>query len=152
MTTIVRELLVHKGQRVYSVEPSATVREAVALLGEREIGAVLVCEAQHVVGVLTERDCMRQVLWQGRYTLDSPVRDVMRAEFTTVELSDSIQHCMSLMNDRRTRHLPVVEQGLVVGVISMGDVINGLLREQQYVIESLEGYISGSPSSRPLAQ
>jgi predicted transcriptional regulator len=152
MTTIVEELLVHKGRQVHSVEPSATVRDAVALLGEREIGAVLVCEARRVVGVLTERDCMRQVLWQGRHTLDSPVRDVMRAEFTSVELGDSIQHCMSLMNDRRTRHLPVVAQGLVVGVISMGDVINGLLREQQYVIESLEGYISGSPSVRPLAQ
>jgi CBS domain-containing protein len=152
MTTIVQELLVHKGRRVHSVEPSATVRDAVALLGEREIGAVLICEAQRVIGVLTERDCMRQVLWQGLHTLDSPVRDVMRAEFTSVELRDSIQHCMGLMNDRRTRHLPVVDQGLVVGVISMGDVINGLLREQQYVIESLEGYISGSPSVRPLAQ
>jgi predicted transcriptional regulator len=151
MATIVEQLLVHKGRNVWSVSPTATVRDAVALLGEQEIGAVFVCDGQRVVGVLSERDCMRKLLWEGKSTLDSSVRDVMRAEFSTVAPRDSIQHCMSLMNDRRTRHLPVVEQGRVIGVISMGDVINGLLREQQYLIESLEGYISGSPSVRPSA-
>jgi len=151
MATIVKQLLEHKGQRVHSVEPNACVRDAVALLGEQGIGAVLVCESQRVLGVLSERDCLRKVLWQGECTLDSPVRELMRLDFSTVDPNDSLQHCMSLMNDRRTRHLPVVDQGCLVGVISMGDVINAELREQQYLIESLECYISGSPSVRPSA-
>jgi CBS domain-containing protein len=151
MGTIVEHLLTHKGRRIWSVEPDATIRAAVALFGENEIGAVLVCEAGKVVGVLSERDCMRSLLWQGRCSLDSPVRDAMRADVAQVTPRDSLQHCMSLMNDRRTRHLPVVDVGEVVGVISMGDVINAFVREQAYMIESLEGYISGSPSVRPAA-
>jgi CBS domain-containing protein len=151
MSTNVEQLLVHKGRKVWSVEPDATVRQAVAILGEEQIGAVLVCDGQRVLGVLSERDCIRSVLYENDSTLDSPVSDVMRSTFSTVSPRDSIQHCMSLMNDRRTRHLPVIDQGRVTGVISMGDVINGLLREQQYLIESLEGYISGSPSVRPPA-
>jgi CBS domain-containing protein len=151
MGTIVEHLLTHKGRRIWSVAPDATVREAVALFGEHEIGAVIVCEDGNVVGVLSERDCMRCLLWQGRCTLDSPVRVAMRADVASVTSRDSLQDCMGLMNDRRTRHLPVVDAGELVGVISMGDVINAFVREQAYMIESLEGYISGSPSVRPAA-
>lgn len=151
MATIVEQLLLHKGNQVHCVEPTATVREAVALLGERRIGAVLVCQGKRVLGVLSERDCTREVLWRGSATLDTPVSELMRREVVTVRLSDSIDYCMSLMNDRRVRHLPVVEHGELAGVISIGDVINALLREQQTLIESLESYISGSPSVRPPA-
>jgi CBS domain-containing protein len=151
MTTIVEHLLVHKGRRVFSVEPDDTVADAVALLGEQSIGAVLVCSEKGVVGVLSERDCVRKVLWERRCTLDSPVREIMHGSVTSVSPRDSIQHCMSLMNDRRIRHLPVLDQGELVGVISIGDVINALIREQAVLIESLEGYISGSPSVRPAA-
>jgi CBS domain-containing protein len=151
MATTVDQLLQHKGRSVHSVEPSAQIRDAVAMFGNQEIGAVLVCEAERVVGVLSERDCMRKVLWRQECTLDSPIRELMRTDFSAVEPHDSIQHCMSLMNNRRTRHLPVVDEGRVVGVISMGDVINGVLREQQYLIDSLETYITGSPSVRPSA-
>lgn len=151
MATIVQQLLMHKGRRVHSLEPDATVREAVALFGTYEIGAVLICQADKVLGVLSERDCMRKVLWQGQHSLDSKVREVMRIDSPYVSLTDSIQHCMGLMNDRRTRHLPVVEEGRVVGIISMGDVIHSVLGDQQHLIESLEDYITGSPSVRPPA-
>jgi CBS domain-containing protein len=151
MSMNVEHLLTHKGRRVHSVEPNATVRDAVALLGEHRIGAVMVCDDKQVVGIVSERDCLRSVLWQNHCTLDCKVTKVMRVDFSTVEPSDSIQHCMSLMNDRRTRHLPVCLHGQLVGVISIGDVINGLLHDQQCLIESLEGYISGSPSVRPAA-
>lgn len=151
MATIVQQLLAHKGRRVHSLEPDATIREAVALFGEHEIGAVLICEDGKALGVLSERDCMRKVLWQAQFGLDSKVREVMRIDFPSVTLTDSIQHCMGLMNDRRTRHLPVVENARVVGIISMGDVIHSVLGDQQHLIESLEDYISGSPSVRPPA-
>jgi CBS domain-containing protein len=151
MSTMVDQLLAHKGRQIWSVAPETTVREAVALFGEREIGAVLVCEAHHLIGMLTERDCIRKLLWQGRCTLESPVREVMRTDVPAVSPHDTIQHCMGLMNDRRTRHMPVLDGEQVVGVISMGDVIHTLLLEQECLIASLEGYISGSPSARPSA-
>jgi predicted transcriptional regulator len=151
MATNVEQLLLHKGRNVHTVQPTTTVRQAVTLLGEKQIGAVLVCEADRVVGVVSERDCVREILWQMQCTPESPVRMLMRIDFSTVQLSDSIEHCMSLMNDRHTRHLPVVEHGRLVGLISMGDVIHGALHEQQHYIDSLETYIHGSPSARPPA-
>lgn len=152
MATIVEQLLLHKGNHVHCVDPTASVRDAVALLGEQRIGAVLVCKGKRVLGIISERDCTREVLWQGSCTLDTPVTELMRHEVVTVRPHDSLDYCMSLMNDRRIRHLPVVgDHGELVGVISIGDVINSLLREQQSLIESLESYISGSPSVRPPA-
>jgi CBS domain-containing protein len=151
MATIVEQLLQQKGRHVHTVEPSASIGYAVALMGEKGLGAVLVCQAQQVVGVLSERDCIRGVLWQKLCTSDSPVSDLMRIDFPIVGSEDTIQHCMAVMIERRSRHLPVLERGQLIGVISMGDVINGLLRDQQYVIETLESYISGSPSTRPPA-
>jgi CBS domain-containing protein len=151
MSTKVEQLLAHKGITVWSVDPDATVEDAVALFGTHEIGAVLVCDQQGLLGILCERDCVRNILWQGRSTLASRVRDVMRPDVTAVSPRDSIEHCMALMNDRRTRYLPVVDHGEIRGVISIGDVIHALLGEKEWLIESLEGYISGSPSMRPPA-
>lgn len=152
MSTRVQQLLAQKGSStVWSLEPEATVQEAVTLFGTHEIGAVLVCDRHGLLGVLSERDCVRKILWEGRSTLQSLVRDVMRADVTHVTPRDSIEHCMGLMTDRRTRHLPVVDQGTVLGVISIGDVIHALIGEKESLIESLEGYISGSPSVRPAA-
>jgi CBS domain-containing protein len=151
MATIVEQLLTHKGRNTFTVHPDDTVGDAVAILGEHQIGAVMVCSDGEVLGVLSERDCMRKVLWERQCTLESPVREAMRGPVISVSPRDSIQQCMNLMNDRRIRHLPVLERGELVGVISIGDVINALIRDQEYLIESLEGYISGSPSVRPAA-
>jgi CBS domain-containing protein len=149
MSTRVHHLLAQKGSSsVWSLDPESTVQEAVTLFGTHEIGAVLVCDRHGLLGVLSERDCVRKILWEGRSTLQSRVRDVMRTDVTFVTPRDSIEHCMGLMTDRRTRHLPVIDQGAVLGVISIGDVIHALLGEKESLIESLEGYISGSPSLR----
>lgn len=148
MAMTIEQLLAHKGRQIITVEPTTTIRDAVALFGEHAIGAVVVCVARRVVGVLSERDCVSQLLWRCSATLDSPVSAVMRTDTPSVEPGDSIEHGMALMTDRRTRHLPVVAAGELVGVISAGDLINAQLREQEYLIESLEGYISGSPSVR----
>jgi CBS domain-containing protein len=151
MSTKVEQVLAQKGSTVWSVDPDASVQEAVTLLGTREIGAVLVCDAHGLVGIFSERDCVRKILWQGRSTLESRVRDVMVANVISVTPQDSIQHCMALMTDRRVRHLPVLDHGKVLGVISIGDVVHAMLNEKESLIESLEGYISGSPSVRPAA-
>jgi CBS domain-containing protein len=151
MTTKVEQLLARKNHHVWSLEPDATVNEAVAIFGKQKIGAVLICEGSSLVGLVTERDCVHDLLWRDRAKLTSAVREVMRTDIIAVTPQDSIENCMSLMNDRRTRYLPVVDQGWVVGVISIGDVINALLREKESLIEAMEGYISGSPSARPPA-
>jgi CBS domain-containing protein len=151
MSTKVEQLLAHKGKTVWSLDPDATVQDAVTLFGTHEIGAVLICDKHGLLGVLSERDCVRKILWQGRSTLASRVRDVMRVDVTSVAPRDSIEHCMGLMTDSRTRHLPVIEHGNVIGVISIGDVIHALIGEKESLIESLESYISGSPSVRPPA-
>lgn len=151
MSTKVEQLLANKGRNVWSLPPQATVKEAVALFGTHEIGAVLVCDKSGLIGVLAERDCVRRILWQGRSTLDSHVGEVMRTDVTAVSPRDSIEHCMALMTDRRTRHLPVVDDGTILGVISVGDVIHAMLGDRESLIESLESYITGSPSVRPPA-
>lgn len=149
MSTIVEHLLQHKGRRVHSVKPTATIRDAVNLLGVHQIGAVVVCDEGRAVGLLTERDCMRNVLWQRNCTLDSPASDLMQVGFPMVQPTDTMQHCMAVMNSRRTRHLPVVNRSQLIGLVSIGDVINGVLREQETLIASLEEYVTGSPSVRP---
>lgn len=151
MSTTVEQVLAHKRSNVWSLDPDATVQEAVTIFGTHDVGAVLVCDAHGLIGVLSERDCVRKILWQGRSNLASRVRDVMRADVTAASPRDSIEHCMALMTERRTRHLPVVDHGRVLGVISIGDVVQALLGEKESLIESLEGYISGSPSMRPAA-
>jgi CBS domain-containing protein len=119
------------------------------MLGQHSIGSVLVCSEGRVVGIITERDCTREVLWNRRFTEDSPVTDLMRSTVLTVAPRDSIQHCMRVMSDNHVRYLPVLEDGRLVGLISMGDVITTLLSDQRHMIESLEQYIVGSPSLQP---
>lgn len=145
MTTTVKQVIASKGDNVYSVAPDATVRDVVAILGEHRIGAVLVCDDTGVAGIVTERDCTREVLWQQRFRADSPVKELMCTTVPMVEPRDTIQDCMRLMTEERVRHLPVMDDGRLVGLISMGDVIHALLSDQRHMIESLEQYITGSP-------
>ncbi|HKU41554.1 MAG TPA: CBS domain-containing protein [Polyangiales bacterium] len=151
MSTTVEQLLAHKSQHIWFVAPDATVQQAVALFGQHEIGAVLVCDDSGLIGILNERCCVQKLLYEGTATLASRVREVMRTDVTAIAPTDRIERCMSLMTELRTRHLPVVDRGRVVGVISMGDVIFEMIGERDSMIESLEGYISGSPSVRPPA-
>lgn len=145
MPTTVRQVIAHKGGVVHAVGPNARAREVVAMLGAQGIGAVLVWDERRLLGIVTERQCTHELLWKQNLTPDSPVQELMRSDVVTVVLQDSIRHCMRVMTTERVRHLPVLDEGRVVGLISMGDVINALIRDQQHMIESLEQYISGSP-------
>lgn len=148
----VEELLKQKGRDVWSVAPQASVHEAISVMTERNVGAVLVCTGRTAVGILSERDCVRRVMLPGRSALDTRVEQIMTKPVRTVSLHDSVDECMKLMTDNRMRHLPVMDSGELVGMISVGDVVKAQLNEQEQLISGLESYIHGpSVSTRPPA-
>jgi CBS domain-containing protein len=139
--TIVRQLLEDKGRAIYSVQPHAPVLEAVRLMAEHHVGALLVMSGSVLNGIVSERDYARKVILLGRSSADTPVRDIMTAAVLTVSLDDSVQKCMQLMTDRRVRHLPVTDAGGVIGMVSIGDLVKAVIAEQQQQIAQLESYI-----------
>mgnify|MGYP001556766210 FL=1 len=140
---IVHQLLEAKGSDVWSVAPDETVYEAVRRMAEKEVGALLVMEGERLVGILSERDYARQVILKGRASRDTPVRDIMTRDVVTGRLEHRIDVCMARMTERRIRHLPIVEDGQVVGMISIGDLVKAIIAEQRATIEQLEQYITG---------
>jgi len=148
----VGDLLNRKGSDVWTISPEATVHEAAALMAERNVGAVLVCTEGQIAGILSERDCVRRVMLQRRSALTTHVAEVMTSPIRCVSLHVSVDDCMELMTEKRIRHLPVVEEGRLLGMISMGDVMKAELSEQENLISGLESYIHGtSASARPPA-
>ena len=139
----VHDILQSKGGMVLTTTPQCTVYEAIGLMGEHNIGALVVVENDQVVGVLSERDYSRKVVLQGRTSRDTLVDDILSRPAITVEPADSIETCMKLMTNRRIRHLPVVENGRLVGLVSMGDLVNWVIQTQRHTILQLQGYISG---------
>lgn len=148
MYTTVRHVIAHKGSTVHSVSPDATLDAVVALMVEHSIAAVLVKEQERVLGIVTERDCIAQVLWKRRFHAASRVGDLVSSNIPTVSPAESIQQCMQIMLQDRVRHLPVLDNGKLVGLISMGDVVHAQLSDQENLILSLEQYIGG-PSTKP---
>lgn len=138
----VRELLDQKGGAIWSVKPDVTVFSTLELMAEKEIGAVLVCEGGRLLGIVSERDYARQVILKGRASRDTLVRDVMTSRVTCVRLDQTVEDCMALMTDKRIRHLPVIEEGHVIGVVSIGDIVKAVISEKQFIIEQLENYIT----------
>jgi len=139
--TTVRKLLEGKGRAIYSVEPPAAVLDAVRLMAEHHVGALVVMRGAALEGIVSERDYARKVILRGRSSADTPVRDIMSAPVLTVSLDTSVQACMQLMTDRHVRHLPVVDGARVIGMISIGDLVKSVIAEQQAQIEQLESYI-----------
>jgi CBS domain-containing protein len=140
----VRDLLDAKGGALWSVEPDQTVYEALALMAERQVGAVLVFEGDRLVGILSERDYARQVILKGKASKETPVREIMTARVITIGPDDGIGDCMAIMTDKRVRHLPVVVGDRVVGILSIGDVVKAVISEKQSHIDQLEDYIKTS--------
>ena len=138
----VRQLLNRKGTEVLSISPQATVRDALTLMAKREVGALLVMEGGELSGIISERDYARKVILMGRTSKDTRVGEIMSTDPTTVSLEQTVTDCMELMTEGRIRHLPVVDGGRVVGVISIGDVVKAVISTQASMIEHLEGYIS----------
>ena len=138
----VRQLLEAKSADVHSIAPDAPVIDAIRLMAERRIGALLVMEGTRLAGILSERDYARKVVLQGRSSKDTPVRDIMTAQVITVAPQDSTDRCMQLVTDSRIRHLPVLEGGQVVGVVSIGDLVKAVIADQRQELDHLQRYIA----------
>jgi CBS domain-containing protein len=136
-----RHLLDRKNRAIFSIGPEEPVLDAIRLMAEHHIGALLVMKGDELVGIVSERDYARKVILKGRSSADTPVSQIMSSPVVTVSMSNSVQECMQLMTARRIRHLPVVEGRKVVGMISIGDLVKAVMEEQQQTIEQLESYI-----------
>ncbi len=139
----VNDILQKKGGEIWTTSPQSTVYEAVGLMGEKNIGALVVTEGDDVVGVLSERDYSRKVVLCGRTSRETLVGDIITRNAITVGRHDNIETCMKHMTSHRIRHLPVMEGGKLVGLVSMGDLVNWVMQSQHHTIQQLHGYISG---------
>jgi len=139
--TYVSHLLDRKGRAMYSVEPEDPVLEAIQLMADHHIGALLVMKGEALVGIVSERDYARKVILMGRSSAETPVWQIMSSPVLTVSLRHSVQECMELMTEHRVRHLPVVESERVVGIVSIGDLVKAVIQDQRETIEQLESYI-----------
>ena len=143
METTVRQLINRKGHSIWSIQQEKTVFDALSLMAEKGIGALLVFDGNQLVGVFSERDYARKVILQGKSSHDTTVREIMTTKVHVVHPHQTMNDCMALMTDRRIRHLPVLEDDSVIGVISIGDVVKEIISEQEFVIGQLESYIAG---------
>jgi CBS domain-containing protein len=139
----VRSLLQAKGHAVWTIAPDSSVYQALRVMADKNVGALLVLEGSELVGVVSERDYARKVVLKGRSSVDTPIRDIMTTEVVSVRPDQTVEECMALMTDKRTRHLPVVDDGRLIGVISIGDVVKSIITEQGFMIEQLTSYIVG---------
>jgi CBS domain-containing protein len=140
--TRVRDILGVKGRDVWSIGPNASVYDAMKLMADKGIGALLVMEGAKLVGIISERDYARKVILQGRSSRTTSVHEIMTTRVAYAEPEQNIEECMALMTEIRIRHLPVIEAGEVRGVISIGDLVKSIIAEQKFIIEQLERYIS----------
>ncbi|MGI8669863.1 MAG: CBS domain-containing protein [Aridibacter sp.] len=139
---LVRHILDTKGNEIWHTTPEDSVLDAIKLMAEKKIGALLVMENENLSGIVSERDYARKVILQGKSSRETPVKDIMTAEVTIINPQETVEKCMALMTEKRMRHLPVVEDDKVIGVISIGDLVKAIIAEQQFQIEQLESYIA----------
>lgn len=139
---LIKHLLDAKGRDVESITPDGSVLDAIMQMAEKGIGALLVLEEGTLAGIVTERDYARKVILKGRSSKGTPVRDIMTADVITVTSDDSVQKCMNVMTEKYCRHLPVVDNGEISGMISIGDLVKAIIADQKEEIEQLEHYIS----------
>jgi CBS domain-containing protein len=139
----VRDILKAKGSDVWWVDPNATVFDALRRMAEKEVGALVVMQGEQIVGLISERDYARKVILHGRASATTLVREIMTSPVVYILLDQAIEECMSLMTEKRTRHLPVMENGKLVGLISIGDIVKSIIADQQFIIEQLVRYVSG---------
>jgi len=140
MTTI-KQILDTKGYAVWSIHPQESVFAAIQQMAEKEVGALVVLEGDAVVGIISERDYARKVILKGRSSRDTTVQDIMTPDVICVRLDQNVEECMAIVTERRIRHLPVLDSGRLVGIISIGDLVKTIIVEQQFIIEQLEHYI-----------
>jgi CBS domain-containing protein len=138
----VKDILAVKGYAIWSVAPDASVYDALQIMSEKEVGALLVMEGAKLIGIISERDYARKIILHGRASPTTLVKEIMTARVMYTHPEQPIEECMALVTEKRTRHLPVIEEGKVVGIISIGDLVKAIIDEQKFIIEQLERYIS----------
>ena len=141
--TMIRQLLREKGHKIYSVGPDSTVYDAIRMMADENIGSLLVMEGGKIVGIITERHYARNVVLKGRTSPATRVRDIMESDVLYVQPDQSVEECMAIMTDKRVRHLPVIEQGKEIGLVSIGDLVKSIISDQKFTIEQLEHFIRG---------
>ncbi|TMA88949.1 MAG: CBS domain-containing protein [Deltaproteobacteria bacterium] len=138
----VRDILKVKGQAVWCVEMGSTVFEALGRMAEKEVGALVVMDGARLAGIISERDYARKIILLGRTSPNTRVEEIMTSHVAYTHLEQSIEECMAIMTDKRIRHLPVIDEGKIVGIISIGDLVKSIIADQQFIIEQLERYIT----------
>ncbi len=139
----IETILGNKPGAIWSVSPDATIYDAIALMAEKNVGALLVLENENLVGIISERDYSRKVMLKGKTSRDSFVREIMTTELTTAHPRETVEECLRFMTEKRIRHLPVVCDGKLLGVISIGDLVKHVISAQSATLEQLKDYISG---------
>ena len=139
----VRNLLQKKGNAVFSVTPDSSVYDALEYLEEKNLGCLVVLENEKLIGIFTERDYARKVILKGRSSKDTLIRDIMSSKPVFVQCDTTLGDCMELMTDKAIRHLPVMENDHLVGIVSIGDIVKYIINEKDFIIENLEHYITG---------
>ncbi|MGR0304172.1 CBS domain-containing protein [Acinetobacter beijerinckii] len=142
--TIVAQVIKNKAvQSIFTISPKATVLEAIKIMAEKGVGALVVAEDEKVVGIFSERDYTRKIALMERSSNNTPVSDIMTSKVISVSLNNTVEECLNLMTDRHLRHLPVLENEKLVGFISIGDLVKAAMDDQRVLIEQLQQYISG---------
>lgn len=139
----VKQLLDDKGHHVWTIGPDASVLEAVKMMADKEVGALIVADAGRPVGIISERDYARKVILQGRSSQATAIKEIMTTAMVCARPDQSVEECMAVMTEKRIRHLPVMEGDKLVGMISIGDLVKAIIADQQFVIEQLAHYITG---------
>ena len=140
---IIKEILKLKGNNIWSIEPTASVYDAVKLMADNMVGALIVMEGESLVGIISERDYARKIILMGRSSRETPVKDIMTTRVLYAHSEQKVDECMALMTEKRIRHLPVMEENKLIGIISIGDLVKSIIADQQLIIKQLEQYISG---------
>ena len=139
----VTQLLQDKGQTLHTIAPEDSVFSALEKMAEHNIGALPVVETGKLIGLVSERDYARKVILQGHHSHETPVREIMSRQVICAAPDDDVEHCMAIMTEKRVRHLPVLDKGKLIGLVSIGDLVKSVIGEQQFVIEQMTNYIAG---------
>lgn len=141
----IREILEKKGNQIYSVSPDTTVYDALKLMADNNIGAVLVLEGQKLYGIMSERDYARKIVLNGKFSKEVLVKEIMSSEIICIDADQTLQITQAIMTQKRIRHLPVLNNGELVGVVSIGDIVNASMEDKSFLIDQLITYINGVP-------
>ncbi len=139
----IKQLVENKGNELLTINPNSSVYDAIKSMADHHVGSLVVLENDNLVGIITERDYSRNVILKGKSSINTPVKDVMTKNVLCTNLNQTVDEAMALMTEKRVRHLPIIEDDKVIGIISIGDLVKTIISEQKYIIDQLEHYING---------